>query len=218
MAGETIDLSNAREVYRLCLLYAFRLEDETLDRARGLFTIWSSFNNADNPLRQHNHQDGRSIALNMMAGACLHETILILCAALDAIGNKGLSRTNRVSFPVVNAMLELAGVEDEAFEHGQHPAIQRAALIRFRERLDKMKNDHDVRSVKDFRDDFLAHNLSHAELRLGPQMEAITRLLDGLCILSGDCQIALVGKRTTWDRRLITVNESVVGVWASLAR
>ena len=204
-----------------CRLYASRLEDSILKRGRDLLTIWDSSNAHDNPLRNVSGPDGKAVAINLMMSACLHEVILIVCAALDGRkGNRPLRTSNLVSFPIVAELMQEAGDEADVLD-AEHLQIATLARQRFLKRVADLAvnpSAERLQRLRAFRDDHLAHALDQQELRTPPMLSDIHSLMDEACILSGDCQLALFGKRTTWREDLVTVKESIDAIWRIIAR
>ncbi len=215
------DPNQANDAHRRCMDYVFRLEDSVLKRGRGLLTIWNSSNTPDNPLRALPGPDGKAVSINLMMSACLHETILITCAVLDTPKpNRPLLKSNLISFPVIAGLMQIPGTEDLRLADGDE-AIKRAAQERFFQRIDGLSQEpmrEKVTRLRGFRDEFLAHALDQDWSKTPPVLGDITALMDLVCILSGDCQLALFGKRVSLRPELVTVGESIDAVWHMLTR
>lgn len=206
--------------YKRCVYYSARLEDSSLKRARGLLSIFNSSNQVDNPLRKLPGPDGKAVSINLMMSACLHETILIACAVLDTPRHgRPVLKSNMVSFPVIAELMRIEGVNDLRLADGD-TEIKQSAQQRFFQRLGGLKlgdiGDRLTR-VRDYRDQYLAHALDHDTDRPPPKMGDILELMDEACIISGDCQLALFGKRTTVNEDVVTVSESIEAVWRKIA-
>ncbi len=217
-----LDATNeGEEAHRRCMDYAFRLEDSVLRRGRGLLTIWNSSNAADNPLRALSGPDGKAFSINLMMSACLHEAILITCAVLDRPKpNRALLKSNLISFPVIAGLMQLSGTKELRLANGGE-AVKQAAQARFFERIKSLDEEPlkaRITRLKGFRDEFLAHALDQDWSKTPPSLGDLAVLMDFASILSGDCQLALFGKRVSLRHELVTVSESVEAVWRMLAR
>lgn len=209
------------EARERCHSYSYRLEDSVLNRGRDLLAMWDSYNSAENPLRHVSGPDGKAVAINLMMSACLHEAMLTICAVLDVRRNtRPLRTSNLVSFPVVAELMQVDDFKNEDLD-ADDAAGKRLARARFLSRVQALNEPPVVETLtrlRDFRNDFLAHALDQQSMRTPPMLGDIHALMDQACILSGDCQLALFGKRVTWEYELVTARESVDAIWRVIAR
>jgi hypothetical protein len=210
--------------------YSARLRTGSLTRAKALWSVWQSYNDAQNPLRDDRlpHHQG-SATLNLMASAVLHETIMILVRAFDRPGQRGPFRTDKVSFPVVLALVEQVGVRAEVEQRARNwlpdgwqgdenaraclQAIDTIAAILAR--LD-VEQPNRQRRLRDFRDEFLAHNLEFDDRRDAPIFHDITTLLDELTELSDAAELAFNGNNVHWDVLHGDMQLSAASLWAAI--
>lgn len=210
--------------------YSTRLRTGSLTRAKALWSVWQSYNDAQNPLRDDRlpHHQG-SATLNLMASAVLHETIMIVVRAFDRPGQRGPFRTDKVSFPVLLALVEQTGVYEELEQRArswlpdewQGDENARACLQAVNEiaatltRLDAEQPNRQ-RRLRDFRDEFLAHNLQFDARRDAPIFHDITTLLDELTQLSDAAELAFNGNSVHWDVLNGDMQRSAASLWAAI--
>jgi hypothetical protein len=193
--------------------YSSRLYSGSITRARSLWGIWSSYNSPENPLRAIGVDRSRSaVVVNILATATLHETIMIAVRALDDPGRSGLFKTNRVSFPVLAGLADQAGVRaelrsrarvwiEDGWQADQNEEICLNALNSLNEHLERLQHEEPNRQklLRDFRDEFLAHNLEFESDRARPLIGDITSMLEELTQLSNLAQLAFNGASTVWE-------------------
>ena len=210
--------------------YSTRLRTGSLTRAKALWSVWQSYNDAHNPLRDDRlprHQG--SATLNLMASAVLHETIMIVVRAFDRAGQRGPFRTDKVSFPVLLALVEQAGVREELEQRAriwlpdgwQGDENARAclqaidAIAAILARLDAEQPNRQ-RRLRDFRDEFLAHNLQFDFRRDAPIFNDVTTLIDELTQLSDAAELAFNGNAVHWDVLNGDMQQSAASLWAAI--
>jgi hypothetical protein len=193
--------------------YSRRLHNGSLTRASSLWAIWNSYNDAENPLRAEGVRRRRSATvLNILAQSALHETIMIVVRALDGSRGKPLA-SNRVSLPVMIELALLPGVRDELetrarawMEDGWQAHENARACLAALEDLSagvrrlEVEEPNRQRRLRNFRDEFLAHNLHFEEERERPIIGDITGLLRDLRHLSDRAELAFTGTQTEWSQ------------------
>jgi hypothetical protein len=192
--------------------YSTRLRTGSITRAKALWTVWRSYNDAQNPLRDE--QLPRHLgapALNILVSAALHESMMIIVRAFDQRGHRNLFQTDKVSFPIMAELTEQPGVRAELeirarnwLEGWQAEENARAcldSLDRMEGALERLATEAPNRQqlLRDFRDEFLAHNLEIEAERARPFYAHITGLLEELTTLSDHAELAYSGLHVHWD-------------------
>lgn len=205
--------------------YSVRLRTGSLYRANALWTIWQSFNDAQNPLRAPDiKRRSAAGAINILASSALHETIMIIARALDGPGRGNATATNRVSFPIMVELMEMEGVQEELvrrarnwFEDGfraeENAASARQAMSEFRELSGSLRSSDGATRLRAFRDEFLAHNLEFEEERRRPIIKNVTDLLSELTALSDKASLAFEGSDTVWEMGADALRHSCAELW-----
>ena len=230
MKARDIPPLDANEAHLRCKLYASRLEDSVLRRARELWIIYGSFNSTVNPLRGDRQRDLRAVSINLFTSSCLHEVIMIVCAALaPRPKSRTLQAANLVSFPLIRDLMAVPGVVDLIAAEGD-ATIKADARSRLDWRLSYIKNDPIAGSLertRAYRDEHLAHVLDPTAGRPPgdarwsvppPQLADIQTLLNEAVLFSVDTQLGLFGRRVEWEYELTQMRDSIDAVWRSIAR
>jgi len=207
--------------------YSTRLRTGSLTRAMALWATWQSYNDVQNPLRDDRlPRHPSATALNLLASAALHETIIILVRAFDQAGGRGPLRSDKVSFPILLDLTWIDGVREElelrarlwlpdGWQADENANACTAALDDLGTTLERLRTEEPNRQkrLRDFRDEFLAHNLEFDEDRSRPLIGDITALLSELVVLSDAAELAFNGNNVHWDMLQQDVSASAASLW-----
>jgi hypothetical protein len=196
-----------------------------------LYRIWETFNVPDNALRKKGMAPHESaMVINTLAQAAINETVLILARALDHHGRGDVLSSDRVSFPVILELSKQPGVEDELIERrrsfalsdsdfaisldGYHAA--KRAFHGWFEGLDQGKHEH-ARRVRDFRNDYLAHNLNRGIEPTTLKYEDIARILPEMMLLCDQANLAFANTSIIFDAYIESVSARAHSLWRMIA-
>ena len=212
--------------------YSDRLRSGSITRAKALWSTWRSYNDSLNPLRSAEVPRHRGAgAVDLLASAALHESIIIIVRAFARPGRGGVLQTNRVSFPILAELSTINGVRDELEARARrwHPDGLREdenargsmeALDRMVSRIDGLlvEDPNRQQRLRNFRDEFLAHNLEIEVKRESPVFRDITELLDELTHLSDDAEFAFSGNHLDWGVFNDQAKENAESLWEVIRR
>ena len=204
--------------------YATILRTGSISRAIGLWTIWQSYNEENNPLRDDRlDRSAASAALNTLASAAMHETIMIVVRVFDKHGRGGRVR---VSFPVLGKLIKNADVREVVESRAkswlpdgdlaeENVQAVRTAIEGFERRLGKVLSEKPNRleRLRNFRNEFLAHNLKFEQERDRPILRDITGLLEEARALSDQASIAFGGSMVVWEPLENDADRSASELW-----
>jgi len=197
-------------------------------RAIALWTLWQSFNDQNGP--DHEVKLGSIYsagALNWLMQSALHETIIIVTRAFDGY-RKDVVRTDRVSFLVLEGLLQLPGVREEVVQRARswldgaypehHDEAVTKAMTNMLGSLDRLKNETPNRLtiLRNYRDQFLAHNLVIDAQRDRPIFQYVTDLLEELVTLTEQAELAFSGGEIAWDFYRREVTGSADALWTAI--
>ena len=219
---------NASSVADKLQAYNKILRNSSLYRANALWTTWQSFNSNDNPLRSIPlPKRDAAKTINLFASATLHEAIMIAIRALDSAGRSTALKTNRVSFPVMVGLMKLDGVRDELvnrarnwFEDGfladKNQLSVETAMSELERETSELADSDVAKRLRNFRDEFLAHNLAFDEERERPVFSDVTQILTDLRALSDKASLAFEGSEIGWDFADDEWSRSASDLWRTI--
>ncbi|MAM39557.1 hypothetical protein [Sphingobium sp. UBA5915] len=200
--------------------------------SRPLWIIWQSYNDQNNPLRDQAliGNEGAS-AINRLANSALYETIMIVTRAFDASGRGGALRSDRASFKVLAELAQLHGVRDEVarrasawFEDGWNADENARAALGALDQIDAAllrldaEEPNRIRLMRNFRDQYLAHNLVFDIERERPIFGHITSMLEEMTLLVEASELALSGASIFWDMLDENARLSAEELWRTIRR
>lgn len=211
-------------------IYCERLFRE-ITRAVALYRIWETFNFPNNPLRKTGIAPHESaIVINTLAQSALNETILIVARSLDRRGGQSLFSSTRVSFPVVLELANQEGVETELFGRAQALSSSKSeyAILKagyqsskkfVAEWLGAIDSDanHTAIKLRDFRHDFLAHNLHKGIDPPTLHYADIAGVLPEMMQLCEHASFAFTLRAITFDPFLDSMSARADSLWRVIA-
>lgn len=198
-------------------------------RALALWDIWQSYNAQNGPAHDHkigNFSEARPFSWLMQSA--LHETIIVITRAFDSSGKFGAARSNRVSFPVMLELLKQPGVRDEIIARAEqwldssnpphHRKIVNEAIAEFEDILSRLATEmpNRLRRLRDYRDDFLAHNLVHDAEREKPIFQDVSGLLEEMVALTERSILAFSGHELAWEALRAAVRDGAEELWSAV--
>lgn len=223
MARQPVPDISIDDVTARLTAYSQRLRGSTY-RAIHLHETFASFNDPANPLRQGGAYSIASTAVNVLLDAALRELILILVRTLDQPRGHVL-QSDKVSFPVVLQLASLPGVRDRLTENArawlegdnadQNAEAVSCSLDLIAESLERLGAEAPNRSrlLRDFRDEFLAHELQFDAPRARPLYRDLAAMVLELEQLSAAASMAFEGADVAWDHAHEQGREPAIELW-----
>lgn len=212
--------------------YSKRLRASTY-RTIQLVEIFQSYNDPANPLRAPDLARHRaSGAVNHLIDAAIRELVLIVVRVFDRPRQgQDVLRSDKVSFPVVLQLAAIAGVREYLredarcwFEDGFQADRNEAAVERSIEELsvalDRLANEVPNRSrlLRDFRDEFLAHELEFSTDRARPVYKHLTDMVLELEGLTKATSMAFEGSQVEFEIGHRDARHGADALWELLAK
>jgi predicted small metal-binding protein len=163
---------------------------------------------------------------NIIQHALLRELILIIVRVLDKPRN--LETSDKISFVVIGRWLERDEVPQSLIEHARKrhgerwalrsAAIARHAIRRLKQRLHNLEteNPNRERLLRNFRDDFLAHELHRDIPRDGPLFGHIMDMVKEIQGLSKDALAACTGAELDFDHVAADAKDGAEQLWRAI--
>lgn len=203
--------------------YSLRLH-QSISQARILFACFQALNEKRD-LRERINDGPAAIATNVMVHAVLRELIMVLVRVFDRPGHRGVERSDRGSFPVIAVWLARDPIREVIVHRARNwldedmadinEAAAREAMDGLQATLDRLRAEEPNREkrLRDFRDEFLAHELRR-EIPSEPLLFGyIEGLLNEATALSEAASMALRGAHIDWGLLESQITESTDWLW-----
>jgi len=208
--------------------YSKRLRGSVV-QAQCLKSTFQSLNENEN-WRQAISRSRATSAANIMQHAVLRELILILVRVFDRPRGP-IEKSEKVSFPVISQWLEKDDVRDALIANARNwfPAGYRAdeneasvrdATQRLRDGLHRLATETPNREkrLRQFRDEFLAHELHFEIARDKPLFGHIYEMVDEVTSLAEAASLAVEGTSVAWNFADDGMRESADALWSAVAK
>jgi hypothetical protein len=193
-----------------------------------LHTTFRSLNEGEE-WRREISRGPASAATNIVQHAVLRELILILVRVFDKPRAK-LETSDKVSFAVVSMWLERGDIREalaararvwfpDGYRADENEAAVRDAIQRLHDGLHRLEieNPNRNRRLRDFRDQFLAHELHLEVPRDPPLFGHIAEIGQEIKGLSEAAALAIEGSSTAWNFVDDQMRDSADALWRSVA-
>lgn len=170
-----------------------------------------------------------SAAANIVQHAVLRELILIIVRVLDRPRGK-LENSDKVSFPVIAAWLDCTEIRQELFQRArnwfgegyraeENERTVRDAMERLQVTLKRLATEAPNREkrLRNFRDEFLAHELHFDIPRDKPLFGHISEMLEEVKVLSEATALAVEGASVAWNFVNEEMRHSADEMWRAVA-
>ncbi len=163
---------------------------------------------------------------NIIQHALLRELIIIIVRVLDK--PRSLETSDKISFVVIGRWLERDEVSQALIEHARKRhgdrsarrsgAIARNAIRRLKQRLQNLETEDPNRErlLRNFRDDFLAHELHRDIPRDGPLFGHIMDMVKEIQGLSKDALAACTGAELDFGHAAADAKEGADQLWRAI--
>ena len=201
---------------------------QTVEQATSLHSVFRTLNDTALKARKREKLWGPIAgAYNIIQHALLRELILIAVRVLDKPRN--LEKSDKVSFVVIGQWLERdevceALIENARKRHGEKWALRNAAITRrairgLKRRLDRLATEDPNRErlLRNFRDDFLAHELHREIPRDGPMFGHIMDMIKEIQGLSSDALTACTGHQIEFCHIAAEAKDGAQQLWKAVA-
>lgn len=167
-------------------------------------------------------------AANTIQHSLLREVVLILVHAFDTA--RVLATSDRVSFVIVRGLIGQGEVLDSLVKRARerngpkwadkNERATREAFQRLEERLDRLAQEEPNRAklLRDYRDEFVGHNLHFEVPRDQPAFRHIKEMLDEIQPLCADCLLAITGHELDFDWVDQEAKEGADLIWSAVAQ
>lgn len=205
--------------------YARRLH-ETVARATSLHTTFDTLNTAL-VSDQYNVIGPLAGTLNCIQTSLLREMVLIVTRVLDK--PRHLQSNNRVSFEVVRQWLREDGVREAIIENARtrHKSrFSRRNVILTMRRLHLLdrsllrlaiETPNRERLLRNFRDDFLAHELQHEIPRDLPEFGHLMTMITEIQRLASHCTFICTGYELGFDHLEVEAKDGAEQLWRAVS-
>jgi hypothetical protein len=206
--------------------YSRRLHG-SVEQATSLHAVFWTLNKAVLKARKRDELWGPlAVTFNIIQHALLRELIIIIVRVLDKPRN--LETSDKVSFVVIGRWLEReevsrALIENARKRHGERwalrsAAIARHAIRRLKQRLHNlaMEDPNRERLLRNFRDDFLAHELHRDIPRDGPLFGHIIEMVKEIQGLSKDALAACTGAELEFNHIAAEAKDGTGQLWRAI--
>ena len=201
---------------------------KTAEQATSLHAVFLTLNNSAIKARKREKLWGPIAgAYNLVQHALLRELILVIVRVFDKPRN--LEKSDKVSFVVIGGWLERDEICKALMENARerngarwprrNAALTRNAIRRLKLRLERLANEDPNRErlLRNFRDDFLAHELHRDIPRAGPMFGHILDMVKELQGLSSDAVTACSGHQIEFGHVAADAKDGAKQLWRAIA-
>lgn len=214
----------ADETIKRLAAYTERLY-QSATQAKVLNACFQSLNE-NKKLRERIAKTPAASASNILMHAALRELMMILVRVFDRPGNRGIEKSDKVTFPIIaewlkrepirKALLERArNWFDDGYLADRNEESAKAAMDDLHHRLDRLQTEQPNRQqlLRDFRDGFLAHELERQMSRDPPLFGHIGEMLEEVRLLSEAASLAIRGTEIAWEPLDDQITRSADWLW-----